>query len=269
MNQLTRREDRPGAVEERSKNVAVLCQGCRGRRVEVVRHEQECGTRQRLTITGDPFSCRRPAAQVRPVCGLCAAVWLLCWTWGVIVAAAPGSGSARVLRAATLATVAVVLGTSAHAAAGGCLELVAIAGALVVMAPASWILVCREVSGPVLAGWLALGQVFVHLLLHAACAGEGAEPRQAVLMPAVHVAAVAGSAVALRAGEAGLWAARRLQVTVTRLRRWLALTDCVALPPSGPASPAAVGALAVPSAARDVLSGWRERRGPPRGLLAR
>lgn len=193
----------------------------------------------------------------------------MCWTCRVVVAGSPGLGPPRFVRAATLATIGVAFGSIAHSAAGGCLDLVGLAGGCVVLGSASWLLVQREVSGPVLLPWLALTQVFMHLVLHAACLDGSAEPRRRTLMLAAHIAAVTATSVALRVGEAGLWAARRLHVAAGRLRRLLAFVDWVVPLPRRVAGVVAVAVLDGPSGAQDVVLGWRARRGPPTGLRSR
>lgn len=192
---------------------------------------------------------------------------VVCWTGGVVERRSPGHGGRRLVRAATVAILAVGPAVAAHGYADGCLPIGASAGVVLAVAGASWVLTGREVRGGALFGVLALTQGLTHLLLGLACAGEtvaahsGARP----LMVLAHLVAIAVSAAGLRVGEAAWWAADRLRAERPRLLGSVGLIagGVVALPLFRRGRVRKVHAGRWLSTARDQLARTVGRRGPP------
>ncbi|GAC1610845.1 MAG: hypothetical protein NVS3B26_19950 [Mycobacteriales bacterium] len=179
--------------------------------------------------------------------------------------ATPGRGPGRLLRAGLVATVAVGAGSLAHSLGGGCLTSAPLLELWTVAAAASWVLAAMELTGPVLLGWLGLTQLLTHEVLHAACAHDGAPTRHGAAMTLAHLGGLGLAAAALRLGEAGLWARRRVARVMRHVVRSRAALGRDVAPPAWPRPLRAVsrqaGQLLV-----SVAMGGTGRRGPPVGV---
>jgi hypothetical protein len=193
----------------------------------------------------------------------------------VIVAAAPAAGWQRSSRAGTVVGISMALGATAHWAEGGCVSASALGAAGLGVAAGTWLLTRREVRGEALLLWLSLAQLFLHLALAAACAGEAggtgvATHRSPVWMLLAHAAAVTGAAAGLRSGEAGLWARDRLRRGCCRIA---ALLAALVAAPAGAWRGGVRTAGITPHRSRvarrrDLVLSTGGRRGPPAALAA-
>jgi hypothetical protein len=159
-----------------------------------------------------------------------------------------------------VAVVAVELGSMGHERVGS--SLWPLVAAFLGVAAASWVLARWEASGPTLLCWLGVGQLLIHLVMTAG-GPAGAAPARAVLYDVGwHILALGLSALTLRTGEAGLWAAHRLRTLRGRLSRYLTLLESgITTEPRGLDELIVEGRAAAP--AGDLARGWFGRRGPP------
>jgi hypothetical protein len=159
-----------------------------------------------------------------------------------------------------VAAVAIGLGSAEHVS-GDDRTAVVISACFAVTAVAAWRLTRRELSAPTLLMFLGLGQLLTHLVMSSAVPHRPMAAGHAWVDVLAHVAAVVLSALALRAGEAGTWAARRILAARQRLRRCLALLSAVGV------TVLETTMLALSEDAgtrrRDVILSWMGRRAPP------
>ena len=125
----------------------------------------------------------------------------------------------RIARAATFAVVCVLLGTAAHAVAGGAVCGQALAGEMAVAFGAGLAATGRERGPGVILALLAITQVVLHVLLSSTPTSHGmgvvgghlhlgAAPRPGMLL--LHGFATVMTALWLARGESALWALLRL-----------------------------------------------------------
>lgn len=173
----------------------------------------------------------------------------------------PDEGWLRALRAVVVVTAAVELAVAAHLVLDGCVDVTAVALVTALCVPSGWLLARREVSVPLLAGWLLGVQLAAHLLLSALCRGSVLLPSPSVLL--AHLAAVAAAGLLLRRAEACVWTAAAWR----RAARWV----LVLLRPVPAAAPRRAAVPHTPTRPRRT-SPWTRRalgrRGPPVGAAA-
>jgi hypothetical protein len=183
----------------------------------------------------------------------------------------PDASTVRALRAAVLRVPAVGTAALAHAAVDPCQNFLGVLLAAGVCWPAAVALLGARRHRMVLLGWILTAQAVTHLMLSLTCSSPASgwellhQALPGGLMLAAHAASAAIAAVLLAKADAGLWAARALLRSGSRLLRTLTRPS---IRPRVPARLPRLVPLAIPELGTIWQAGTPVLRAPPRPATA-